>query len=87
MSYIICFWDKSKLQISDEAAVLLKEAISAETIKTFELGDSLYAVGGVEKIIPKAVAYDVFPTEFQLLQNMIDTTTSFIALESPKLNN
>lgn len=87
MSYIICFWDKSKRQVSNEVGEKLKEAISSESIKTFEFGNSLYVVAGVEKIIPKISAYEVFPTEYAFLQSMEDehTTEDLISLESPKL--
>ena len=87
MSYIICFWDKSKLQVSDETAEKLKAAISAEQIKTFELGAGLYAVGGVEKIITKDQAYDTFPTEFALLSSLEDKPTNDLPqLENKSLN-
>lgn len=72
MSYIICFWDKSKIQVDEETGVKLKEAISAETIKTFELNASLYSVAGIEKIIPKDEAFDVYPLEWELLKKMND---------------
>ncbi len=83
MSYIICFWDKSKLQVSDETAEKLKVAISAEQIKTFELGQNLYAVSGVEKIITKDDAYTTFPTEGQQLQDLTDLPTN----DLPQLEN
>jgi hypothetical protein len=70
MNYIICFWDKSKIQITEEMANLLKEAIKNESIKSFTIEDSLYAVGGVEKIIPKDEAYRVFPEQNEIFQRM-----------------
>jgi len=84
MSYIICFWDKSKLQVSDLTAKILKQAISEEVIKTFEIVDSLYAVGGVEKIIPKDEAYEVFPAEFERLKSLEDKTVSLPQIENSK---
>lgn len=72
MSYIICFWDKSKLQVTDEVGEKLKEAIRTESIKTFELGSSMYAVGGVEKIIPKEEAYNTFPEQWEQFKQMED---------------
>lgn len=72
MSYIICFWDKSKIQVTNTMGEKLKEAIRTESIKTFDLGGNLYAVGGVEKIILKSDAFDVFPSEWEQLKNMED---------------
>ena len=88
MSYIICFWDKSKLQVSDDLGEKLKAAITAESIKTFELGSSLYSVSGVEKIIPKDEAYRTFADEWQTLKELEDKQSNgkyLPALESPKL--
>ena len=86
MSYIIAFWDKSKLQISDEIAKKLQQAITGKLIDNFMIADNFYAVGGVEKIISKTDAYNVFPNETELLKNMEDKTATLPALESPKLN-
>ena len=72
MSYIICFWDKSKIQVEDNVADVLKKLILAEQIKNFELGQNMYAVSSVEKIITKQVAYEVFPEQYQQLQDMED---------------
>jgi len=72
MSYIICFWDKSKIQITDQTAEKLKEAIKKGEIKTFELEDNLYSVNGVEKIIHKGYAFDVFPAEYEYLKSLED---------------
>jgi len=72
MSFLIVFWDKSKIQISDSTAEKLKEAIGAEKIKTFEIGRNLYSVSAVEKIITKEDAYDTFPKEWDKLQTMKD---------------
>jgi hypothetical protein len=83
MSYIVCFWDKSKLQVSDETAEKLKEAILNDTIKGFELGAGFYSVGGVEKIINKERAYNVFPTEYELLSSLNDLPTN----DLPQLEN
>jgi hypothetical protein len=69
-NYIICFWDKSKIQISEEMGIKLIKAIQTETIKTFQIDKSLYAVGSVEKIIPKEEAYLIFPDDNELLQRM-----------------
>ena len=82
MSYIICFWDKSKLQVSDDTAKKLEQAIMVGDIKNFKLGDNLYAVAGVEKIITKEDAYEVFPTEFERLQNLADEHAVLPTLES-----
>jgi hypothetical protein len=81
-NYIICFWDKSKIQISEEMGSKLIQAIQTETIKTFQIDKSLYAVGSVEKIIPKEEAYLVFPDDNELLQRMETKQPSF----SVKLN-
>lgn len=72
MSYLICFWDKSKIQISDDFADKLKQAILAESIKGFDLNGNLYMVSGIEKIIRKEDAWGVFPEEWQTLQNLQD---------------
>lgn len=83
MSYIICFWDKSKLQVSDETGAKLQAAIISESIKNFKLGANLYAVGGVEKIIDKYTAFDVFPSEYEMLNGLEDLTTNDLpALDS-----
>lgn len=73
MSYVICFWDKSKIQIDDSVAEVLKKLILTEQIKTFELGNGLYAVSSVEKIISKQDAYDTFPDQWKELQSLTDT--------------
>lgn len=70
MSFIIIFWDKSKVQINDDTAETLKTAIREETVKTFELENSLYSVSGIEKIIPKDQAYDIYPDQWELLNKM-----------------
>lgn len=79
-NYIICFWDKSKIQVSEEMGNKLKQAIATESIKTFEIGNSLYAVSGVEKIIPKEEAYLVFPEENGYLQTLETKQPKFQAL-------
>lgn len=88
MSYIICFWDKSKLQVSNEIGEKLQNAIMSESIKNFKLGANLYAVSGVEKIITKDEAYNVFPTETEHLSKLEDrlpTSETLIALENKSL--
>lgn len=72
MSYVICFWDKSKVQVEDNVADVLKKLILAEQIKNFELGQNMYAVSSVEKIITKQDAYDTFPDQWQQLQDLTD---------------
>ena len=84
MSYLICFWDKSKIQVNEETANKLKYAISNKLIDNFTIGDSLYAVGGVEKIIPKYEAFDIFPSEFESLKAMEDKTATLPALTDGK---
>lgn len=76
MSYIIIFWDKSKLQVSKEVGDKLKEAIQSEAIKTFTLGQSLYSVSGVEKIVPKTEAYNLYPDQWELLKNLEEVRPS-----------
>ena len=76
-SFIICFWDKSKIQITEDMATKLQEAILNNTIKVFKIDESLYAVGSVEKIIPKEEAYLVFPDDNELLQRMGTKQPSF----------
>ncbi len=68
--YIIEFWDKSKIRITEDMATNLKAAIQADSIKHFMLDSSLYAVSGVEKIIPVEEAYLVYPEENQRFQTM-----------------
>lgn len=72
MSYIICFWDKSRIQVSDEVGDKLKEAILTESSKGFELGSNLYMNSGVEKIITKQEAFAVYPAEWEHLKEMED---------------
>ena len=72
MSYIICFWDKSKIQVSDEVGEKLKVIRAEGIIKTFELGPGQYSIRGVDKIIPKADAFDVFPSEWEYLKSLED---------------
>ncbi len=89
MSQIICFWDKSKIQVDDNTGGKLKAAIVAQTIKNFVLDGNLYAVGGVEKIIDKNEAFNVFPTEWEQLSNMEDrlpTKETMQALEEGNKN-
>jgi hypothetical protein len=86
MSYVICFWDKSKLQVNDEVGMKLQEAKINGQIKDFKLGQGLYSLAGIDKIIPKSEAFDVFPTEWQLLKDMQDKTATLPKLEAPKLN-
>lgn len=86
MSYIICFWDKSKLQVSDQAGETLKTAIREKLIDVFEVDKGLYAVGGVEKIISKYEAFDIFPSEYALLSKMTDQNTEMKKLEAPKIS-
>lgn len=83
--YIICFWDKSKIQVSYETGEKLKSALRSGEIKTFEIGNDFYMVSGIEKIITKYKAYDVFPEQFELLKEMTSEEISSIPkLESPK---
>lgn len=82
MSYIICFWDKSRLQVNNEIGGKLKDAIRAESIKTFELGLSMYSVSGVEKIIPKEEAWNIFPADWEILKNMEDRQPNEATLEA-----
>ena len=86
MSYIVCFWDKSKLQVSDEVGIKLQEAKKSKSIENFELDSGLYSLSGVDKIITKDRAYEVFPTEFEYLQSLEDCLTSedFIQLPPEK---
>lgn len=83
--YIICFWDKSKIQVSYETGEKLKSALRSGEIKTFEIGNDFYMVSGIEKIITKYKAYDVFPEQFELLKEMAsEEINSIPQLESPK---
>lgn len=76
MSYLIIFKDRSKIQVSDETAKKLKIIMRNPEHKTFELADSLYTISGVDKIIPKAEAYDIFPMEWESLKKMEDFNAS-----------
>lgn len=69
-NFIICFWDKSKIQITEEMAKKLQDAILNDTIKVFMIDKSLYAVGSIEKIIPKQEAYMAFPDDNEYLQRL-----------------
>lgn len=80
MNYIICFWDKSKIQITEKMAIKLQDAILNDTIKVFKVERSMYTVGGVEKIIPKEEAYIVFPEDNGYLQRMETKQPNFIGL-------
>jgi len=68
--YIICFWDKSKIRVTDKIGESLKQAIHAGMISYFELEQSLYAVKSVEKIIPVEEAYKSYPEENEKFQRM-----------------
>ncbi len=81
-NYIICFWDKSKIQIAEDMAIKLMAAIEAETIKTFSIDGNLYATGGVEKIIKKEEAYQAFPDDNERLQRMETKQPKFLGLNS-----
>lgn len=72
MSYIICFWDKSRVQVSDETGDQIKNAILTESSKGFELGRNLYMNSSVEKIITKEEAYNVYPADFEQLSKLED---------------
>ncbi len=87
-NYIICFWDKSKIQINEEMAKKLMDAILNDTIKVFTIDDNMYATGGVEKIIKKEEAYLIFPDDNEKLQRMETKQPKFIALDNnqKKLN-
>lgn len=71
MSYIIAFKDKSKLQVEDETAKTLMDAILGGQLQHFELGGEMYSVSGVDKIISKDKAFDIFPSEWELLKGMV----------------
>ena len=87
MSYIICFWDKSKLQVSDILANKLMAGIEGGQIKNFIINESLYAVGGVEKIVPKDEARRAFPEDWEYFNSMEDAKAGedFIKLGNDKL--
>ncbi len=88
MSYLICFWDKSRIQVEDSVGEKLQGAMQENSIKNFKLGMNLYAVSGVEKIITKEKAFEVFPADWEQLQHMTNespSTETLQALESPKL--
>ncbi len=89
MSYIICFWDKSKIQLPDKIGEALKTAIKANAIKNFELGENLYMVSGIEKIITKDEAFNVFPAEWEQmtrLEDRLPTKETMLALEAEHKN-
>lgn len=89
MSYIICFWDKSKIQVTDEIGKKLKTAWRDQSIKTFELEENIYALNALEKIITKEEAYNVFPAEWRQLGDLKDrvpTKEAMMALEQANLN-
>lgn len=82
MSQLICFWDKSKIQVNDDIGEKIKQAILTDSIKGFMIAGNFYAVGGVEKIISKADAYDIFPAEFETLKAMEDKSATLPALSN-----
>ena len=89
MSYIICFWDKSRLQVDDSVGEKLKNAIRSQSIKTFDLGNNLYFVSGVEKIITKEESFNVFPGDWEQLTKLEDrspTKETMTALEEANKN-
>ena len=86
-NYVICFWDKSKIQITGEMALKLQEAILNDAIKVFKVDQSLYAVGSVEKIIPKEEAYMTFPDDNEYLQRLETKHPSFKLAENNNLKN
>lgn len=83
MSYMIIFWDEQRIQVKDETAAKLQTAIQQGIISHFQLGASLYSVKGVNKIVPKYEAYDIFPEDYESLQRMVDTETSGNLLSLP----
>jgi len=89
MSYIICFWDKSKLQVSDIVANKLMAGIDGGDLKYFMLNESLYAIGGVEKIVPKEEARKSFPEDWEYFNTMEDAKSEqdFAKLGNDKLLN
>lgn len=76
MSDIICFWDKSKIQVTAETGKKLKQAILDNSVKTFMLSDNLYSIAGIEKIVDKGTAYSIFPTENDYLKELSNDLTS-----------
>jgi hypothetical protein len=84
MSYIVCFWDKSKLQVSDEVGEKLQIAKISNEVKDFYLDKGLYSFSGIDKIIPKYDAFDIFPSEFEFLKSMEDKTSNLLKLEKPQ---
>lgn len=87
MSYIIVFWDKSKLQISDEMATRLMGAIQSGELKHFGLNQSLYSIAGVDKVITKEEARRVFPEDWVQFNGMEDSKANedFAKLSNSKL--
>ena len=61
--------------MADETARKLQLAIQAGQISHFQLGDGLYAVKGVNKIVNKHEAYEIFPEDYESLREMRDTET------------
>ncbi len=89
MSYIICFWDKSKIQVNEIIGEKLKQAIKEGRIEHFELGQSLFSVKEVAKIVSKDEAYAYFPSEFAYLNTMEDrkpNEETLKKLETPKFD-
>jgi len=88
MSYVIIFWDGAKIQVSNATGEKLKILINEGNIKNFIIGNNLYAVSDVKRILTKDDAYDEFPKEWDKLQTMQDEVSANIKslkLELPKL--
>lgn len=86
MSYIVCFWDKSRLQVSDDMGEKLKFAKENKTHEVFTLQGSQYSITGIDKILKKNKAFDVFPADWDYLKNLTDELPEqeFLKLNSDK---
>ena len=75
MSYLLIFWDGQRIQVSDQIAERLK-ILRREGVESFELGSGSYAMKGINKIVHKQEAYNIFPGDYESLREMEDTNSA-----------
>lgn len=91
MSYIIGFFNKSKIQVSDEVGIKLQDHWLNGDLKAFRVNGEAYAFSGIEAIVSKDKAYAIFFKDFEQLNQMEDELISLPSssnlLETNKTNN
>lgn len=72
MSYIAICWDGEKIQLNDEMGEALQKAKREGVVATVQIGKNCYSVAGINKVIEKDKAYQVYPDEWDFLSRMQD---------------